>query len=339
MKKYTTTRAFATTHVFARRVFGKCLRTPMCLRDDTSLRLACLREVSSRAHVSSRRRVSSPDLVFGKCLRDDACLHDDACLRQSCLREVSSPAHVSSRRRVPSPDLSSGSVFSDAHGFTSGQALARTARSGGVFAKTRVFATTRRPTRVFAGNVSSDAHVSSLSSPGMCLLTPTCLRRPCIEAQPWTPCVFKMCLRSSANMCTPPGDRNGFLLVSVAVVLIPDGQFDHTSGKVVPAYKQWMMQVWPSAVGRFAWASSVACLLTPPTASMSALCMESSAYRQDQKEICTWLPSDARSIPRRRVWCRPWFPAAALDGVGLCGGQEHQHRSLRVQQLNLQQTI
>ena len=226
---FVTTRVFATTHVFARRVFGKCLRTPMCVRDDTCLRLACLREVSSRAHVSSRRPVSSPDLssgsvfattrvftttrvfagpVFGKCLCPPTCLHDDACLRLTCLRDVSSHAHVSSRRRVPSPYLSSGSVFSDAHGFTSGQALARTARSGGVFVKTRVFATTRRPTRVFAGNVSSDAHVSSLSSPGMCLLTPTCLRRPCVEAQPWTPCVFKMCLRSSANMCTPPGDRN-----------------------------------------------------------------------------------------------------------------------------------
>ena len=132
MKKYTDTRVFATTHVFARRVFGKCLRTPICLRDDTCLRLACLQEVSSRAHVSSRRRVSSPDLssgsvfarpcvfattrvfarsVFGKCLRDDTCLRDDACLCRTCLREVSSPSHVSSRRRLSLPDLSSGRVF------------------------------------------------------------------------------------------------------------------------------------------------------------------------------------------------------------------------------------
>ena len=200
---------FATTRVFAGPVFGKCLRDDTCLRDDACLRRTCLREVSSRRHVCSRRRVSSPDLSsgFGKCLRPPTCLHDDACLRLTCLRDVSSHAHVSSRGRVPSPDLSSGSVFSDAHGFTSGQALARTACSGGVFAKTRVLATTRRPTRVFAGNVSSDAHVSSLSSPCMCLLTPTCLRRPCVEAQPWTPCIFKMCLQSSANMCTPPGDR------------------------------------------------------------------------------------------------------------------------------------
>ena len=235
---FATPRVFATTRVFARPVFGKCLRDDACLHDDACLRQTCLREVSSHAHVSSRRRVSSPDLssgsvfatarvfattrvfagpVFGKCLRDDTCLHEDACLRLTCLRDVSSHAHVSSRRRVPSPDLSSRSVFSDAHGFTSGQALARTARSGGVFAKTRVFATTRRPTRVFAGNVSSDAHVSSLSSPGMCLLTPTCLRRKCVEAQPWTPCVFKMCLRSSANMCTPPGDRNVYAFAFVYV--------------------------------------------------------------------------------------------------------------------------
>ena len=182
---------FATTRVFAWPVFGKCIRDPTCLRDDACLRRTCLREVSSRRHVSSRRRLSSPDLSSG--------------------RVFARP--MSSRRRVPSPDLSSRSVFSDAHGFTSGQALARTARSGGVFA------TTRRPTRVFAGNVSSDAHVSSLSSPGMCLLTPTCLRRPCVEAQPWTPCVFKMCLRSSAKRCTPPGDRNvlyGLVILGIA---------------------------------------------------------------------------------------------------------------------------
>ena len=122
---FATTRVFATTHVFA-----------------------------------TTRVFAGP--VFGKRLRPPTCLHDDACLRLTCLRDVSSHAHVYSRQRVPSPDLSSGSVFSDAHGFTSGQALARTARSGGVFA------TTRRPTRVFAGNVSSDAHVSSLSSPCVC---------------------------------------------------------------------------------------------------------------------------------------------------------------------------
>ena len=222
-------RVFATTRVFARPVFGKCLR------DDACLRQTCLREVSSPAHVSSRRHVSSPDLssgsvfatarffattrvfagpVFGKCLRPPTCLHDDACLCLTCLRDVSSHAHVTSRRRVPSPDLSSGSVFSDTHGFTSGQALARTARSGGVFAKTRVFATTRRPTRVFAGNVSSDAHVSSLSSPGMCLLTPTCLRRPCVRS----PALHPMCLQSVSSVfgqyVHPPGDRNAIRVVA-----------------------------------------------------------------------------------------------------------------------------
>ena len=54
---------FVMTRVFAPPVFGRCLRPPMCLRDD-----ACLREVSAHVHVSLRRRVPSPDLPSGRCL-------------------------------------------------------------------------------------------------------------------------------------------------------------------------------------------------------------------------------------------------------------------------------
>ena len=92
-------RVFATMSVFARPVFARCLRTPTCFRDDASFRPTCLREMSSPAHVSSRRRVSSPDLssgsvvarpcvfattrvlappVCGTCLRPSTCLRDDA---------------------------------------------------------------------------------------------------------------------------------------------------------------------------------------------------------------------------------------------------------------------
>ena len=78
---------FAITHVFARPVCRKRLRTPRCLHQ------TCLREVSSTARESSRRGLSSPDLSF----------------------EASSHAHVSLRRRVPSPDLSLAGVFRHAH--------------------------------------------------------------------------------------------------------------------------------------------------------------------------------------------------------------------------------
>ena len=126
----------------------------------------CLRDVSSPAHVSSQRRVSSPGLfsgsvfarprvlattrvfarpVFGKCLRPPTrlrngaclrtptCLRDDACLRPTCLRQLSSRAHMASQLEVPWR----------------------------------------------AREVLSDAHMSSLrevSSRGMSLQTPTCLR-------------------------------------------------------------------------------------------------------------------------------------------------------------------
>ena len=154
--------------------------------------------MSSPPHVSSRRRASWPDLtsqsvfarprvfattrvfagpVLGKCLRPPECLRDDTCARPTCLRDVSSHAHVSSRQRVPSQDLSSATAFSREHGFTPGSVLARAVRSGSVFGRPLVFA----PRSVFAGNVPSDAFVSSLSSPGMCLLTPRGLRKPCFE--------------------------------------------------------------------------------------------------------------------------------------------------------------
>ena len=38
----------------------------------------------------------------------------------------------------------------------------------------------------------SDAHVSSLSSPGICLPTPRCLRRPCFDASVSSKCVFSL---------------------------------------------------------------------------------------------------------------------------------------------------
>ena len=60
---------FAMTRLFARPVFRKCLRPPMCLHDDAHLRQTCLRGVFSRSHVSSRGRVSSlssPDLSSGR---------------------------------------------------------------------------------------------------------------------------------------------------------------------------------------------------------------------------------------------------------------------------------
>ena len=212
---FATTRVFATTHVFARRVFGKCLRTPMCLCNDTCLRLACLREVSSPSHVSSRRRASSPDLSsgsvfalprvftttpvfarpvfgkclhppmclrFGKCLRDDTCLRDDACLCQTCLREVSSPSHVCSRRRLSSPDLSSGRVFARPHVFATTRALARPVFGKCLLGRSWLHFWTGLGKdsalgRCLREDVSSRRHVvRHVSSPGMCLQTPTCLR-------------------------------------------------------------------------------------------------------------------------------------------------------------------
>ena len=163
------------------RVFATTL-----LQDDARLRQTWLREVSSPSHASSRRRVSSPDLssgsvltrpcvfattrvlarpVFRKCLRDGACLRppmclrDDACSHPTCLREASSPAHARTWLHYWKC-------------LGKGRALGKCLRSPKIFA----------PRSVFAGNVSSDAHVFSLSSPGMCLLTPRCLPRPCFEA-------------------------------------------------------------------------------------------------------------------------------------------------------------
>ena len=161
-------RVFATMSVFARTVFASCLRTPTCLR------ATCLGEVSSPAHVSSRRSVSSH-------------------------------AHVSSLRGAPSPpDLSSATVFSREHGFTSGSALVKAVRSGSVLQRPRVFALGS----VFAGSVSSDAHVSSLSSLGMCLLTPRCLRRPCFEASVLDPTRLQNVSSVFGQYVHAPGDRN-----------------------------------------------------------------------------------------------------------------------------------
>ena len=178
----------------------------MCLRDDTCLRLACLREVSSPAHVSSRRRVSSgrrvssPDLssgsvfarpcvfattrvfaqpVFGKCLRDDACL------RRTCLREVSSPSHVSSRRRLSSPDLSSGRVFARPRVFTTARALARP-----VFGKCLL----GRSWLHFWTGLGKDSALGRCLREDTCLRddtsSDTCLRRECVFRRPRVFAVF-----------------------------------------------------------------------------------------------------------------------------------------------------
>ena len=90
--------------------------SPTCLCDDECVRPTCFRQVFWPAHVSSRRRVPSPDLpsgrvfarpVFRKCLGPPMCLGDDACLR---------PTYC----------------------FTTVSALARAVRSGSVFGRPRV---------------------------------------------------------------------------------------------------------------------------------------------------------------------------------------------------------
>ena len=144
---------------FARPVFGKCLRPTMCLRDNACLHPTCLCHFARPRVLATTRIFAQP--VVAMCLRTPTCLRDDAGLRPTCLRKVSSHAHVSSRRRVLSPDLSSAIVFSRA----------------------RMASLLEVPWQgQCAREVSSDPHVSSLSSPGMCLLTPRCLRRPCFEA-------------------------------------------------------------------------------------------------------------------------------------------------------------
>ena len=111
----------------------------------------CLGAVSLHAHVSSRRRVFARP-VFWKCLRRPTCFRDDASLRQTCLQQVSSYTRVGSLRKV---------------------SRASAVCSGSVFGRPRAFA----PRSVFARHVSSDAHVTLLSSPSMRLLTCKCLRR------------------------------------------------------------------------------------------------------------------------------------------------------------------
>ena len=203
-------RVFATMSVFARPVFGTCLRTPASLRDERVFTLPAFRKYP-RAPTCLRQP------VFGTCLRAPTCFRDVAGVRQACLRDVSlMPAHVSSRRRVSSPDLSSGSVFVRPRVFATTHAFARpvfwTCSPSHVSSRRRVFARlvfahshvssrrhVLRPTCLrqlssrthmasllevpwqgqCAREVSSDAHASShpeVSSPGKRLQTPTCLR-------------------------------------------------------------------------------------------------------------------------------------------------------------------
>ena len=191
-------RVFATTRVLARPVLGACLRTP-CV-------FATMRVLARPVFKNCLR---PPTCVFakpgfGKCLRPPTCLRDDACPRPTCFRNLSPHAHVSSRQSGSSPDLSSATVFSRDYALTTGSAVARAVRSGIVFGRPRVFA----PRSVFAGNVSSDAHVSWLSSPGMCLLRPRCLRRPCFEASVLDPTCFQNVSSVFGQYVHPQGDRN-----------------------------------------------------------------------------------------------------------------------------------
>ena len=186
----------------------------MCLRDDAFLRLACLREVSSPAHASSRRRVSSPELssgsvfarpcvfattpvfprpVFGKCLGDDTCLRDDACLRLTCLREVSSPSHVSSRRRLSLPDLSLRRVFARPYVFATTRAFARP-----VFGKCLL----ARSWLHFWTCLGKDSALGKCVREDTCLRddtsSDTCLRRECVFRRPRVFAVFAWHLSADA---------------------------------------------------------------------------------------------------------------------------------------------
>ena len=132
-----------------------------------------------------------------------------------CQWEVSSHANISSRRRVSSTDLSSGSVFArprvfnTPHGFTPGSVLATAMCSGSVYGRSRVLAVRS----VFAGNVSPNTHMSSLSSTVMRLPMPRCLRRPFFGTLVLDPCVFKMCRRSWGNICNPRRPQCTFIQI------------------------------------------------------------------------------------------------------------------------------
>ena len=153
------------------------------------------------------------------CLRPTClpmCLRDDACLR---------PAR---------PSLSSGSAFARPCVFATTRAFARpifgrclltrtwrhsrkcvrAVWSGSVFRRPRVFAprSVFATRSAFAGHVSSDTHLSWLSSPSICLLTPMegprCLGRLCFATSVLDP----MCLQNVSPVfgryVHPPSDRN-----------------------------------------------------------------------------------------------------------------------------------
>ena len=212
-----------------------------CVVHASSRRWVCSPDLPSRC-VFARARARA-------CLGDDASLHDEACLRPTCLREASGHPRVfattrvfarpvlGTRLRAPTclhddaslPDLSSGRVLARPRVFTMTHdlarpvfdncllillartwlhSLARAFRSGCLlFGRPRVFA----PRSVFSGNVSSDAHVSSLSSPGMCLLTPRCLRGPCSEASVLDPTCLQNVTSVFVQYVHPPGDRSAYM--------------------------------------------------------------------------------------------------------------------------------
>ena len=159
--------------VFARPVFGTCLDTLTCLRDDVGLRPTCLRDLSSHAHMSSQRRVSSPDLSSGSVFATTC----DARLRQTWFRDMSLPAHVSSRRRGSSPDLPSGRVFACPRVFATTHAFTRHVFGNCLLAQTWLHHLKCRGKGSALGKcLRTPTLLEPLSSPGMCLQTPTCIR-------------------------------------------------------------------------------------------------------------------------------------------------------------------
>ena len=149
-----------------------CLRVPMCLREDGSLRPTCLWDVSSRTCVSSRQPVSLQNLSSGHVFTHPCVFATTRIFARPVFRKC---------LRVPlclsSPDLSSRGVFAHPRGFTPGNVLSRAAFSRSVFGRPCVFGSKS----VFAGNVSSDA-MCLRGLARMCRPTLTCVRRPFLGA-------------------------------------------------------------------------------------------------------------------------------------------------------------
>ena len=121
----------------------RCLRTAKCLRDIASSPVLSLEGVFASPRVIATRRVLAvlARPVFGKCLGMPTCLRMTCAFAQHVFRQC-----------LPTPTW-----------LHSGKCIARASYSGSVFGLPRVLA----PRSVSARNVSSDAHMSSLSSPSV----------------------------------------------------------------------------------------------------------------------------------------------------------------------------